>query len=351
MRTHRCVASGTRIAWGSDTALTATDLTLCMHSSPLYLALCGGVGGAKLVHGLAQVLPAESLVVAVNVGDDFEHLGLTICPDLDTVLYTLAGRVHPQQGWGRADESWGVMDELRRLGGEDWFALGDRDIALHLLRRQLLDEGMTLSQATADLARRLDVRHTIAPISDQPVRTNVDTTEGPLAFQHYFVRRRCEPVVRAIRYEGAENATLAPIVVEALQSPRLMVVIVCPSNPYLSIAPLLAIPELRPRLQTLQAPVVAVSPIVAGSAIKGPTAKIMRELGVQPAADVIDDLYRDFLDAVIVDEADAALANGNPRCVVAPTVMHTVEEKAALAQECIALIQRLRSDNGVRLPR
>lgn len=317
-----------------------------MHSSPLYLALCGGVGGARLVQGLAQVLPAESLVVAVNVGDDFQHLGLTICPDIDTVLYTLAGQVHAQQGWGRADESWGVMDELRRLGGEDWFALGDRDIALHLLRRQLLDEGLTLSQATSDLARRLGVRHTISPVSNQPVRTSIDTSEGVLAFQHYFVRRRCEPVVRAIRYEGAEDATLAPAVREALESPRLAGVIVCPSNPYLSIAPLLAIPQLRRRLQTLAVPVVAVSPIVAGNAIKGPTARIMRELGVQPAADVIDDLYRDFLDAVIVDTADAALADGNPRFVVAPTIMHGIEEKTALARECIELIHRLQSSHA-----
>ncbi len=312
-----------------------------------YLALCGGIGGVKLVHGLAQILPPESLVVAINVGDDFEHLGLTICPDFDTVLYTLAGVVHPQQGWGRADESRGVMDELRRLGGDDWFVLGDRDIALHLLRRQLLDSGKTLSEANAELARRLGVQLSLSPVSDRPVRTMLETDEGVLAFQHYFVRRRCEPIVRAIRYEGAETAMLAPLVRETLDSERLAGVIVCPSNPYLSIEPMLAIAELRERLRTLRAPVVAVSPIVAGSAIKGPTAKIMRELGVQPAADVINDLYGDFLDAVLIDEADAAMAVGNPRFVVAPTIMHTDEQKAALARECIALIQRLqRSRTG-----
>jgi LPPG:FO 2-phospho-L-lactate transferase len=317
--------------------------TTSSPSSPKYLALCGGVGGVKLVAGLAQVVPAESLVVAVNVGDDFEHLGLTICPDFDTVLYTLAGLVHPQQGWGRADETWGVMDELRRFGGDDWFALGDRDIALHLLRRQLLDSGKTLSEANAELARRLGVQLSLSPVSDQPVRTMLDTDEGRLAFQHYFVRRRCEPVVHAIHYEGADTAALAPLVRETLDSEQLAGVIVCPSNPYLSIEPMLAIAELRECLRTLQAPVVAVSPIVAGSAIKGPTAKIMRELGVQPAADVIDNLYGDFLDAVLIDEADAALATDNSRFVVAPTVMHTSEQKAALARECIALIRRLRS--------
>lgn len=312
-----------------------------------YLALCGGIGGVKLVDGLAQVLPSDALVVAVNVGDDFEHLGLTICPDFDTVLYTLAGVVHPQQGWGRAEESLGVMEEIRRLGGDSWFALGDRDIALHLLRRQLLDSGLTLSQANAELAQRLGVHLALSPVSDQPVRTMLDTDEGRLAFQHYFVRQRCEPVVHAIHYEGAGTATLAPFIRDTLTSPQLAGVIVCPSNPYLSIEPMLAIPELRACLRTLQAPVIAVSPIVAGMAIKGPTAKIMRELGVQPAADVIAHLYGDFLDAVLIDEADAALAADDPRFVVAPTIMHTREQKAALARECIALIQRLqRSPTG-----
>ncbi|HMN46875.1 MAG TPA: 2-phospho-L-lactate transferase [Povalibacter sp.] len=315
--------------------------------SARYLALCGGIGGVKLVCGLAQVLPPDALVVAVNVGDDFEHLGLTICPDFDTVLYTLAGVVHPQQGWGRADESLGVMEELRRLGGDGWFTLGDRDVALHLLRRQLLDNGLTLSQANADLARRLGVPLALSPVSDQPVRTTLDTDEGHLAFQHYFVRRRCEPVVRSIRYEGAETATLAPLIRDTLTSPQLAGVIVCPSNPYLSIEPMLAIAELRARLRTLQAPVIAVSPIVAGSAIKGPTAKIMKELGVHPAADVIANLYGDFLDAVLIDEADAALATNDPRFVVASTIMRTSEHKATLARECIALIQRLqRSRTG-----
>lgn len=306
-----------------------------------YLALSGGVGGAKLAAGLAQALPPDSLLIAVNVGDDFEHLGLTICPDLDTVLYTLAGVVHPQQGWGRGDESFGVLDELRRLGGDGWFTLGDRDIALHLLRRQLLSQGLSLSAVSAELARRLGVAASVLPISDQPVRTIVHTDQGTLAFQDYFVRLRCEPALRAIDFEGAGKARLAPAVRALLASPELAGVIVCPSNPYLSLAPMLAITELRESLRTLKVPVVAVSPIVAGAAIKGPTAKIMRELGVHPQASVIADLYADFVDVVIVDEADAALAAGNPRFAVAPTVMKTVTQKLALANHCIELIGKL----------
>ena len=306
-----------------------------------YLALSGGVGGAKLVVGLAQVLPADSLIVAVNVGDDFEHLGLTICPDLDTVLYTLAGVVHSDQGWGRADESWAVLEEIRRLGGECWFALGDRDIALHLLRRQLLQQGLTLSEASVEISRRLGVAIAVVPVSDQPVRTIVATDQGRLAFQDYFVRLRCEPRVRSLEFEGAASATLAPAVRAALESADLDGVILCPSNPYLSVAPMLAVTELRECLRELTVPVLAVSPIVAGQAIKGPTAKMMRELGVQPTAAVIADLYADFVDAVIVDTADAALVAADTRFIVAPTVMKTPEQKAALARVCLASIDRL----------
>jgi LPPG:FO 2-phospho-L-lactate transferase len=307
-----------------------------------YLALSGGVGGAKLVAGLAQVLPPDALVVAVNVGDDFEHLGLTICPDVDTVLYTLAGSVHPQQGWGRADESWQVLDEIRRLGGDDWFRLGDRDIALHLLRRQLLEQGCTLSEASMRLAERLGVKPTVVPVTDHKLRTVVDTDRGRLAFQDYFVRLRCEPCVRSLRFDGADAATLAPIVRATLASSELAGVIVCPSNPYLSVAPMLEVTELRERLRTVNAPVIAVSPIVAGEAIKGPTAKIMRELGVEPTAGVIADLYADFVDVVLIDEADAALAAGDTRFVVRNSVMNTLEQKVTLARACVAIINGMK---------
>ncbi len=316
------------------------------RNAPRYLALSGGVGGAKLVFGLTQVLPPEALVVAVNVGDDFEHLGLTICPDLDTVLYTLSGRVHAEQGWGRADESWCVRDELQRLGGDTWFALGDRDIALHLLRRQLLGQGLTLNAVSIELAHRLGVTITVLPVSDDRLRTMVDTDHGRLTFQDYFVRLRCEPAIRSLEFQGAASAALAPGVRAVLESPDLAGVILCPSNPYLSMAPMLALTELRERLRALTVPVIAVSPIVAGQAIKGPTAKIMRELGVQPTAGVIADLYADFVDAVIVDTADAALAAADARLVAAPTVMKSAEQKAALARSCITLLEALRSNSG-----
>jgi LPPG:FO 2-phospho-L-lactate transferase len=306
-----------------------------------YVALCGGVGGAKLALGLTQVLPADSLIVAVNIGDDFEHLGLTICPDLDTVMYTLAGIVHPQQGWGRSDETWGLLDELKRLAAPTWFLLGDRDVALHLVRRELLDQGCTLSQVSAELAKRLGVRVTVAPVSDQPVRTILNTDRGRLGFQDYFVRLRCEPRISSIEFMGATEAGLSPVVRDALNSPALAGVILCPSNPYLSIAPMLAIPGLREHLRTLTAPVVAIAPIVAGAAIKGPTAKIMREIGVEPSAAVVAQLYEDFVDAVIVDTADAALAATDARFLVAPTVMNTLEQKAALATQCLTIIERL----------
>jgi LPPG:FO 2-phospho-L-lactate transferase len=305
-----------------------------------YLALSGGVGGAKLVAGLARALRQDALIVAVNVGDDFEHLGLTICPDLDTVLYTLAGVVHPQQGWGRADETWGVLEEIQRLGGDAWFKLGDRDIALHLLRRAWLEQGCTMSEVAQRLSQRLGVNTTVVPVTDDKLRTIVETDQGQLPFQDYFVRLRCEPTLRSLRFEGAEATTLAPSVREVLESDDLAGVILCPSNPYLSIAPMLAVQALRERLRELRVPVLAVSPIVAGEALKGPTAKIMRELRVQPTATVIADLYGDFVDVVVVDVADRALVADDARFAVTNTVMKTTEDKVALARFCIELIGR-----------
>ncbi|MDB5976858.1 MAG: domain, 2-phospho-L-lactate transferase 2 [Nevskia sp.] len=308
-----------------------------MSAAPRYLALSGGVGGAKLASGLAQVLPTGALIVAVNTGDDFRHLGLTICPDLDTVLYTLAGLANREQGWGREGESWQVLDELGRLGGDTWFRLGDRDLALHLLRSQLLGQGLTLSQAITEMANRLSIHTEVAPLSDDPVRTLVETDQGLLEFQDYFVRRHCAPAVKALHFDGAAQAVLAPAIRRALDDPALAGVILCPSNPYLSIAPMLAVPELRQRLRQLQVPVIAVSPIVGGEAIKGPTAKIMRELGLQPSAVAISELYGDFLDLTVVDIQDAALATGD-HFAVAPIVMKTIEDRVDLARRCLALV-------------
>jgi LPPG:FO 2-phospho-L-lactate transferase len=303
-----------------------------------YLALSGGVGGAKLVDGLAQVLPPDALTVAVNVGDDFEHLGLPIWPDLDTVLYTLAGKVHPQQGWGRADESTNVMAELRALDGATWFQLGDRDIALHLLRRAWLGEGRNPSEIALELARRLGVQHRILPVTHDPLRTWIETEDGALDFQTYFVARRAQPKVRKIVYRGAENAHLAPGVRAALEDPALGGVILCPSNPYLSLLPMLAIRELREHLCALEAPVIAVSPIVGGEALKGPAAKIMRELGVTPDARITAELYADFLDLSLVDTVDATLVAGDNRFHVAPTVMRSRQDRAELARICLQQI-------------
>jgi LPPG:FO 2-phospho-L-lactate transferase len=233
------------------------------------------------------------------------------------------------------------MDELGRLGGDTWFRLGDRDLALHLLRSRLLGQGLSLSRAIADLAARLSIGAAIVPVSDDPVRTLLETDQGLLEFQDYFVRRRCAPQVQELRFEGAAKAALAPGVRAALEDPALAGVIVCPSNPYLSIAPMLAVAELRQRLRQLRVPVIAVSPIVGGQAVKGPTAKIMRELGVRPSADCIAELYGDFLDLTVLDTRDAVLAV-DPRYAVTPTLMKSAEDRAALARDCLELIARKR---------
>jgi LPPG:FO 2-phospho-L-lactate transferase len=306
------------------------------------VALCGGVGGAKLAYGLARVLAPHDLALIVNTGDDFEHFGLTICPDVDTVMYTLAGKDNRDTGWGRAAESWAVMDELGRLGGDTWFKLGDKDLALHLLRRQLLDRGQRLTTVTQQLAARLGVQNAVLPMSDDPVRTVVETTEGDLAFQEYFVRRRCEPKVTGFRFEGAEQAAPTPEVEAALAHPELRGIVICPSNPYVSIGPTLAVKGIRERLQTTAVPILAVSPIVAGRAIKGPAAKMMSELGGPVSGLRAARLYGKLIDAMVLDEQDRALlaqrGDDDPRLFVAPTVMRTSEDRIALARECLRVL-------------
>lgn len=304
------------------------------------VALCGGVGGAKLALGLAAVTPAEDLTIVVNTGDDFEHLGLHVSPDLDTVMYTLSGLANPVQGWGLAGETWGFMTALRRLGGEDWFQLGDHDLATHVERTRRLRAGETLSAITADLNRALGVAPAIVPMSDDPVRTVLDTDEGRLDFQHYFVRRRAEPAIRAIRYQGAETAAPSPRALAALSDPELSLVVICPSNPWLSVAPLLAIPGLRQALRHCRRPVVAVSPLVAGAAVKGPTAKLMAELGLEVTAKAVADFYGDLaaghvLDETHAHEAEAIRALG-AAVEVAPTLMTDDAAKQALARRVLA---------------
>jgi LPPG:FO 2-phospho-L-lactate transferase len=313
---------------------------------PGIVALCGGVGGAKLACGLAEVLPAHDLAVVVNTGDDFEHLGLTICPDVDTVMYTLSGNENRDAGWGRAGESWAVMQEVARLGGETWFRLGDKDLALHLLRRQLLDRGERLTAVTRQLAARLGVEVEVLPMSDQTVRTVVETDEGDLAFQDYFVRRRCEPKVTGFRFEGAAGAKPSREVEAALSAAELRGIVICPSNPYVSIGPMLAVQGMRQRLASAAVPVLAVSPIVAGRAIKGPAAKMMGELGKPASGIEVARLYAGLIDAMLLDEQDRALLDerrdDDPRLFVAPTVMRAPEDRVALARECVRLLDVLR---------
>jgi LPPG:FO 2-phospho-L-lactate transferase len=312
---------------------------------PGIVALCGGVGGAKLAYGLARVLPPHELTVVVNTGDDFQHFGLTICPDVDTVMYTLAGSDNRDTGWGRAAESWAVIDEVGRLGGETWFKLGDKDLALHLLRRQLLDRGERLTSITRHLAARLGVQSAVLPMSDEPVRTIVETTEGDLAFQDYFVRQRCEPKVTGFRFEGAVQARPSPEVAAAVSHPGLSGVVICPSNPYVSIGPMLAVAGIREQLERTTVPVLAVSPIVAGRAIKGPAAKMMTELGGPASGLQVARMYANLIDGMLLDEQDRALLgerrNDDPRLFFAPTVMRTPDDRIALARECLRLLEEL----------
>lgn len=305
------------------------------------VALAGGVGGAKLAHGLAQILIPAELTLVVNTGDDFEHLGLHVAPDLDTVMYTLAGLANPETGWGQRHETWSFMDALERLGGPTWFRLGDRDLAVHVERTRRLRAGQSLTHVTAALCAALGVRHPILPMSDHAVRTWVDTDQGELEFQEYFVRRRCLPRVHAVRFVGLEAAAPSPAVLEALDAADL--VVFCPSNPFLSLDPILSLPGLRERVQAR--PVVAVSPIVGGQAIKGPAAKLLSELGLDVSATAVAERYRDLLTGFVLDSMDAGLAAAvealGPAALVTDTVMRSDDDRARLAEATLGFAQSL----------
>lgn len=304
------------------------------------LALSGGVGGAKLAAGLAAVLPPEDLTIVVNTGDDFEHLGLTICPDIDSVTYALAGLNDTVRGWGVKDETWQSMGMLRALGEADWFNLGDRDMGMHIARSWRLREGQTLSEVTAQLTRALGIAHAIVPMSDAPVRTQVETPEGWLDFQRYFVAEQCRPIARGVRFRGAPGAAPSPAFAQALEREDLAAIVLCPSNPYLSVDPILAVDGVREALARRQVPLVAISPLVGGTSLKGPLAKLLSELGKPVSNASIANHYGDLLDHLVIDQADAADAvnlqeglHGKGLCVtVTPTVMCDAGDRERLAR-------------------
>ncbi len=306
----------------------------------MILAFAGGVGGARLANGLARILPAGSLTVAVNTGDDFEHLGLHISPDPDTVLYTLAGLNDAERGWGLAGETFACMAAVKRLGGEDWFALGDRDLATHIERTRRLATGETLSQITADFAARLGINQAIIPVTDDRLRTLVRTPAGELSFQDYFVRQRCEPAVTALVFDGAETATPSPALATLMQSPELQGVIICPSNPFLSIDPILAVPGIRDWLRRRRIPCIAVSPLIGGKAVKGPAAKMMAELDLEATPRAIAEHYLGLIDGLIIDRADTLQALGE--CHITDTLMRNIEGQERLARESLNYLERQR---------
>ncbi len=311
------------------------------------VALAGGVGGAKMASGLYQILPPEDLTIIVNVGDDFEHLGLKICPDLDTVCYTLAEIAHPVTGWGREDESWNAFESLAELGGPVWFRLGDRDLGTHLERTHLLARGCRLSQVTEQFCRAWGVDSRVFPVSDDPIPTLVLTDEGQLSFQEYFVRRQCHPRVTGFKFEGIEKARPVPEVLQALEEAQ--VVVICPSNPWVSIDPILKVSGVRALLKahhpTDHRAVLAISPIIAGEAVKGPAAKMYTEFGVKPSALAVAQHYGEqtkggILTGFVFDTVDTnhleAMQALRLKTLITDTVMKTPADRRRLAEEVIA---------------
>jgi LPPG:FO 2-phospho-L-lactate transferase len=298
------------------------------------VALCGGVGAAKLLRGLVAVLPPADVVPVVNTADDFVLHGLSISPDLDTVTYTLAGAVNPETGWGRAGESWRVMEELERYGGATWFRLGDTDLAIHLFRTQRLHEGARLSEVTAEIADAWGLGTRPLPMTDDPVETMLTVDGREIGFQDYFVARRHAVAVEAVRFAGSDSATPAPGVLDTLAAAAR--VVICPSNPIVSVGPILAVPGIEAALSARRADTVAVSPLVAGAALKGPADRLMAELGHEASVVGVARMYAPLAATLVIDDADAALAPKveaeGMRCVVAPTVMHGPAEAAALAR-------------------
>ena len=309
------------------------------------VAFSGGVGGAKLANGLAQVVDGPALTIIVNTGDDFEHLGLTVCPDIDSVVYALAGKNDAERGWGREGESWQFMTALKELSDQTWFQLGDRDLAMHVYRSWRLRTGATLSEITAHICAQLGIRAQVLPMSDDPVRTLVHSDEGVLEFQHYFVARRAEPRVTGFEFSGSAQAA-RPAGSETLLDPkRIAAIVICPSNPFVSIRPILAIDAWSAWLRARSCPVVAVSPFIGREALKGPAAKMMRELGLEATTMELVRIYGDLVDAWIIDEADAAdveaVEAAGVRCMSTATLMRGVPDQIRLAREVLEFAARV----------
>ena len=317
-----------------------TELRSCPNG---LCVLSGGVGGAKLVLGLSQVLNNDDFMTIVNTGDDFVHLGLKICPDIDTIIYTLAELVDQERGWGLKDESWNFLDKTKLLGGESWFNLGDKDLATHVHRTQRLAKGEDLTSITKNLASSFGVEAKIVPMTNDLVYTVVETREGDLAFQHYFVRDRCLPIVKRFRFEGIKSSVINPSIKEYGEENNKSAVLLAPSNPFVSIDPIIGVPGMTEELVKMKGPKIAISPIINSKAIKGPAAKMMQELGIPSTSIEVTNHYKGLIDAVVIDHADAALSEKiedmGIKVFVTNTVMHSLKEKITLANECLNFIE------------
>ncbi len=306
----------------------------------MIVMLAGGVGASKLILGFSKLVSPDQLTVIGNTGDDIELFGLRICPDLDTILYTLCGKVNPETGWGIGEDSFHCLKALQELGGEGWFQLGDRDLATHIWRTSLLKQGHSLTQVTDLLCRTFKVNYKLLPMTDSFVPTYLVTDQGELHLQEYLVRERCRPILKELRYSNIEQAEPAPGVADAILKAE--AVLLCPSNPFISIGPILAVPGIRELLVQTQAPVVAVTPIVNQRALKGPTAKMLSELGYAVSPTAIAGIYKDFLDVFVLDESDQELQEEiealNLRVVTSPTVMNSTREKTDLARRLLEIL-------------
>lgn len=313
---------------------------MALNTQQHVVILVGGVGGAKLALGLQNIVAPDHLTIIVNTADDFWYYGLRVCPDIDTILYTLSRRVNQEMGWGVAHDTTTMLTTLGALGGETWFRLGDKDLATHLLRTQQLKQGQTLTQIVQSLARHMAIQPTVLPMTDAEVATIVTTIEyGQLAFQEYFVKHRWQPTVTALHYQGADDARMTDAVRQALQQAD--VILIGPSNPWLSIEPILTLPEMRATLKTSAAPVIAVTPIVEGKAIKGPTAKLMAELGYEVSVQAVADHYSPIIDGFIADYRDAIVKPNAKNWLNLDTIMTTETDKTCLAQQILQWINMM----------